>query len=566
MSAGLPKETGYIIESAHTESRVYYNPSDAERGRSASSSTTSTAEYTQPSSERKEEYNGLYLFIIMSSLFLSLLLVSLDQCIVSTAIPVISASFHTLDQASWIGTSYILPLTVFQPLYGKLADAFGRKLVLLVSIAIFLIGSGLSGSSKNLAVLCVMRGVQGLGGAGIVPLVMVMIGDLVSARRRGKYQGMVALCWATGSIAGPLVGGALAQNAGWPWVFYINIPIGVVPMVIILFFFREPVSFASMRKDLCAKLVRLDLLGAALVMGAGTCFLLATQWGGIVYAWGSATIIGLYVGFVAFVLALLLVSWRISREPIMPLDVIGNRANLCMFGMAFSATMAMFINVYYLPIYFQVAYGDTPTMAGIELLPFLLPVDIVSISVGFIVSRSGRYRFSFPIGTALVTIGGGLQSMLNMQSSRGEQIGYLIVTGAGVGFCIQTMFVAAQASANDKPEKIGTYISLVSFFEYCGFASGVAVGSAIHGNLLNRYLQDNTSLTSTQLMQAQSNPDFIRTLSSTVREQVSDAYAQSLKWTFVAVAVCGAVGFIFSLGMDEHPLPKKKQTEKEEAS
>lgn len=251
-------------------------------------------------------------------------------------------------------------------------------------------------------------------------------------------QGMVALCWATGSIAGPLVGGALAQNAGWPWVFYINVPIGAVPMIILLFFHHEHVSFASMRKDLCSKLMRLDILGAALVMGAVTCFLLATQWGGIVYAWNSATIIGLYVGFFAFVVVLVLVSWKISRDPLMPLDIICKRSNFCMFGMAFAATMAMFINVYYLPIYFQVAHGDTPTMAGIELLPFLLPVDIISISVGFVVSRTGRYRFSFPVGTALITIGGGLQSMLNMQSNRGEQVGYLIVTGAGVGFCIQT--------------------------------------------------------------------------------------------------------------------------------
>ncbi|KAG2224336.1 hypothetical protein INT45_006736 [Circinella minor] len=503
--------------------------------------------------------------------------------IVATALPVIASTFNSLEQVEWVGTAYIVPMTALQPIYGKLADIFGRKCTIVVSIVVFLIGSGFAGSAPNMVMLCAMRAVQGIGAAGISPLVMITIGDLVPLRERAKYQSLVGLCWATGSICGPLIGGVLSEKASWRWIFYINIPIGILAMSILAVCL--PATYQSneheqeLMKSWQEKWLRIDFIGAMLFIATVSCFLLATQWGGTQYSWTSPIILGLYGGCVLLAILTILLSRDTSenrnsnttmtmttnnikrkREPILPLHLFKIRDQVMTYIMALTFCMAMFMNVYYLPIYFQVANGDTPLIAGIELLPFLVPVDLISILSGYLVATTGHYRMMFWFGNALIAIGGGLESTLLAGTQHLQQVFYLMITGAGVGFCIQKYpsVVSSFAKLYMLPLKpmqrpVTAAISLVSFFGHFGFASGIAIGGAIFKNMLIYYLRSMMELTEEQIQYAQQTPEFLDTLEPHLRQIASQAYAMALDWIFVGVAICGSVGFIASLCLS----PKK---------
>ncbi|KAI8149300.1 major facilitator superfamily domain-containing protein [Fennellomyces sp. T-0311] len=520
---------------------------------SSTSSTDETAIHQYPRGQ---------LIIIMTSLFLSLLLVSLDQSIVATALPVIASSFDSLDEVEWVGTAYIVPMTALQPIFGKLADIFGRKQTIISAIVVFLIGSGLAGSAPSMVVLCVMRGVQGLGAAGIAPLVMITIADLVPLHERAKYQGLVGLCWATGSIAGPLVGGVLAEKISWRWIFYINLPIGVLALGILLLCLPA-MHRDDEQNDLTSgwreKWLRIDFMGAGLFIASVSCFLLATQWGGARYPWTSPIILGLYGGCALLATFTVLVSWfhLSSREPILTLHLFKMRDQVIVYVMALMFCMAMFMNIYYLPLYFQVAHGDGAMHTGIKILPYLLPVDCVSIISGYILARTGHYRMMFWVGNGFIAVGGALQSLLSADSGHTEQVFFLMVTGIGVGLCIQNVYVAAQANA--APNDLAAAISLVSFFGHFGFASGVAVGGAIFKNMLVHYLRSTTRLTQQQINQALQSPELLDSLEPELRRTVSQAYASALDWVFVAVATCGAVGWVASLFLTGKKIMREDQ-------
>ncbi|KAI9493815.1 major facilitator superfamily domain-containing protein [Zychaea mexicana] len=518
----------------------------------STTSTVSSTEEEEAMTELKQR-STVQLIFIMASLFLSLLLVSLDQSIVATALPVIASTFNSLEQVEWVGTAYIVPMTALQPIYGKLADIFGRKYTIVSSIIVFLIGSGFAGSAPNMVVLCVMRGVQGTGAAGIAPLVMITIGDLVPLRERAKYQGLVGLCWATGSIAGPLLGGLLSEKTSWRWIFYINLPIGALALAILVLCLpattrhQEDGLGQDLEQSWREKWLRVDFVGATLFIATVSCFLLATQWGGTRYPWSSPIILALYSACVLLAILTVLLSWLqvSSREPILSLHLFRVRDQVVTYIMALTFCMAMFMNVYYLPLYFQVAHGDTPLVAGIELLPYLVPVDLVSIVSGYWVAKTGCYRMMFWVGNALVALGGGLQSRLAADSGHVEQVLFLVVTGAGIGFCIQNVYVAAQANAAHSD--LAAAISLISFFGHFGFTCGIATGSAIFKNMLVHYLRSTMDLTEQQIRQAQQTPAFLDTLEPGLHHVASQAYAMALDWVFVGVAICGCVGFLASL-------------------
>lgn len=246
---------------------------------------------------------------------------------------------------------------------------------------------------------------------------------------------MVALCWATGSMAGPVVGGVLADT-NWRWIFFINLPIGVLAFLLLIAFWRIPNTDTS-PEPWQKQLSRIDFVGAFTFIASVVCFLLATQWGGVRYSWSSPIVIALFVIALVFLILTIIVSWKLSSEPMLELDMFYDRARSALYIAVVAIASAMFANIFYLPIYFQVANGDTPVIAGAEMLSFLVPVDLVSVISGFIVSITGHYKIMFLIGTACIAIGGGLQTMLTIDSGRAAQVCYQVVSGAGIGFCIQ---------------------------------------------------------------------------------------------------------------------------------
>lgn len=283
-------------------------------------------------------------------------------------------------------------------------------------------------------------------------MAMIVISDIVSMRDRGKYQGIIGACFGLSSVVGPLIGGAFTDDVSWRWNFYINLPIGGLAIAVIVLFLQLPQPKGSMRE----KIARIDFLGTTILICACIAILLAVQWGGNTYAWDSAIIISLFVVGAVLVGALVIVELYYAKEPVIPGYLYSQRTPLSIFVASCFFGMAFFALIYYLPIYFQVVEGESATLSGLELVPLMVGMVVCTILSGQLVSRTGRYRIFIIGGMAVVTIGAGLLSTWKADSSRGEQIGYLLICGVGLGLSMQTMTLAAQASV---PYKEYVFIS-----------------------------------------------------------------------------------------------------------
>ena len=297
-----------------------------------------------------------------AGLLLAMLLASLDQTIVATALPTIVRDLGGLDQLSWVVTAYLLGATVTMPLWGRASDLYGRKPLFLAAIGVFLIGSALSGAAQDLTQLIAFRALQGLGAGGLMTLAMAIVAEIVSPRERGRYQGYIQMVFVIASVAGPLLGGVFADHLSWRWVFYVNLPIGAATIALIVSALHLPVE---------RKPVRIDSLGAALLAGGLTCLLLVTTWGGREYAWDSGEIAGLAAGAVAL-LALFVAQERRAAEPILPLRLFRQPVFVIVSAALFLTTLAFFAVIVYMPVYLQVATGASATGSGFLLLPLML--------------------------------------------------------------------------------------------------------------------------------------------------------------------------------------------------
>jgi len=485
------------------------------------------------------------ILVVYSGLMAGMLLAALDQTIVATALPTIVGDLHGLNHLSWVVTAYLLTSTISVPLYGKISDLYGRKNVFQFAIGVFLIGSILAGLSQNMPQLIVFRGLQGIGGGGLMVMAMAIVGDIVSPRERGRYQGYLGAVFAFSSVVGPLLGGFIVDHSSWRWIFYINVPIGAAALVI-----------TSMVLDLPYQRLHhvIDFLGAALVMGSATCLLLVAVWGGTSYPWTSRTIIGLSAAGVVLLILFLLQERRAS-EPLIPPKLWRNRVFSVSNGLVFVTGFAMFGSIVFLPLYLQTVGGASAENSGLLILPLMAGIVVMSITSGRLITRTGKYK-AWPVcGTAIVAFGLYLFSTMGVGTSRATSSLYMVVVGAGMGMLMQVMVLAVQNSVEYRD--LGTATAAVNFFRSMGGAFGVSISGAILTNRLAYYLPRFVPGGASGGVNAgalTSGPAAIKRLPPPILEGVLQAIAHSIQDVFLASVPLAVLAFIGAFLLPEIPL------------
>ena len=472
--------------------------------------------------------------IIIGALLLGMFLAALDQTIVSTALPTIVADLHGASHLAWVVVAYLLAATVSTPLWGKLGDQYGRKFFFQAAIVIFLCGSALSGLSRSMTELIAFRAVQGLGGGGLIVGAQAIVGDIVSPRERGRYQGLFGAVFGVASIIGPLLGGVFVDQLSWHWIFYINIPIGAVALTVVAI--QVPGNLRRVHHVI-------DYLGAAVLVFSASFLVLFTSLGGTTYPWGSPTIIALGVAGAVFLIIFVFVERR-ATEPVLPLHLFSNRGFSVTSVVGFIVGFAMFGAIAYLPVFFQIVHGESPTISGLRLLPLLVGLIICSTGSGIVISRTGRYR-AFPIaGTALMTVGLVLLSQVGVGTSLIVAALYMFVLGVGLG-CVMQVLVLIVQNAVPYPE-LGVATSGATFFRSIGGSFGTAIFGAIFSNVLvgNLVRHLGNARLPTGLSSSSVTPAILDRLPQAVHHGIAAAYAESIQTVFVIAAPIGAIAFL----------------------
>lgn len=493
-----------------------------------------------------EGQNPRRVLVAIGALLLGLLLAALDQTIVSTALPTIVSDLGGLEHLSWVVTAYLLASTAATPLWGKLGDQYGRKKLFQTAIVIFLIGSALCGIAQNMPQLIGFRALQGLGGGGLIVLSMAIVGDVVPPRERGKYQGLFGAVFGASSVLGPLLGGFFTESLSWRWVFYINLPIGVVALLVIATVLHIPVRGTKHT---------IDYLGTFLVASVAVCLVLVASLGGTTWAWGSAEIIGLAV-LGLLLLAVFIQVERRAAEPVLPLRLFRLRTFTLIALISFVVGFAMFGAMTYLPTFLQVAQGVTPTMSGVHLLPMVLGMLITSTLSGQIVSRTGRWKV-FPIlGTGITAVGLLLLHQLTEFTGTRVMSAYLLVFGAGLGLVMQILVLVVQNSVG-YPD-LGVATSGATFFRSIGASFGVAIFGTIFNNLLGDKIS--TALAGKTLPPGvtpagiSADPHAIGRLPAALRPPVLHAFATSITDVFLYAVPVVLLGFLVAWFLKEDKL------------
>jgi len=503
-----------------------------------------------PAGDKPQQLHGRKLAFVFSGLMLVMLLAALDATIVATALPTIAGDLGGLNHISWVTTAYLLAQTVVTPLYGKLGDQYGRRIVLQVGLVIFLIGSALCGISHTFPELIAFRSVQGLGGGGLVVSAQAAVADVVSPRQRGRYQGLFGAVFGLATVIGPLIGGTLTTNLSWRWIFYINLPIGVLALVVLAFTFPSVASRIHHT---------IDYLGAGLLALALAALVLLVSLGGTTYPWASTQEFGLgaltLVALGAFVLA-----ERKAVEPVLPLRLFKNQVFVSAGVVALFLGFAMFGTITFLPLYFQVVRGASPTGSGLDLLPLMAGLLITSVVGGQIVSRTGRYRV-FPIlGTAIITVGLFLLSGLSPETPTLKVDTSMFVAGLGMGLVMQVLVVAVQNAVGY--EDLGVATSGNTLFRNIGSSVGTAVvGTVFATELASRLRSAFPHASASQLNTSRLSSAAIAHLPPNIHAVYLAAFAGSLDTAFKVAGFVSIIAFVSSWFIEELPMRTTVTTE-----
>ena len=478
--------------------------------------------------------------MIFGALSLVLLLAALDQTIVSTALPTIVGELGGLTHLSWVVTAYLLSSTVVTPLYGKFGDLHGRKVVLQVAIVVFLASSALCGLAQSMLQLIVFRGLQGVGGGGLIVITMAVIGDLIPPRERGRYQGLFGAVFGLATIIGPLIGGFFVDHLTWRWIFYINLPTGALALAVIA---------AVLPARSSGRPHTIDYPGALLLSLSLTAVVLVTSLGGNTFPWNSPFILGMSTASIVSLVGFIAVEAR-SREPILSLSLFRNRTFAITSAVGLIVGLSLFGSITYLPLYLQLVVGESPTGSGLQLTPMMLGMLVTSIASGRLISRFGRYR-PFPIaGTILMTIGLLLMSRISLDMSVWQTSADALVLGLGMGMIMQVLILAVQNSVDY--EHLGVATSGATLFRSIGGALGVALFGAIFAHSLQAQLS--AVLPPGTALPAASGPAALQALPSEIRAAYLAAIVVALRLVFQVAAAVAAVGFLLTLGLRETPL------------
>jgi EmrB/QacA subfamily drug resistance transporter len=491
--------------------------------------------------------SGPSVAVVFAGLMLVMLMAALDQTIVATALPTIVGDLGGLNQISWVVTAYLLAQTVVTPLYGKLGDMVGRKLVLQVGLVIFLIGSALCGLAQNMTMLILFRGIQGLGGGGLMVSTMAAIGDVVSPRERGRYQGYFGAVFGVASVLGPLLGGALTSGVSWRAIFYVNLPIGVVAFAVLQ---------ATLPSRKSEERQHIDYLGAALLAAALACLVLGCTWGGTNYPWISGQVLGLFGAAIVLVIAFVAVEQR-AREAVLPPALFKIRTFSVTSAIGLIVGFALFGSITYLSLYLQDVLGASPTGAGLQTLPLMAGLLLTSIGSGQIITRTGHYRLFPIVGTAIMVVGLVLLSRLGVHTSRTAASAYMFVLGLGLG-CVMQVLVLAVQNAVDYSQ-LGVATSGATLFRSIGGTVGTAVLGSIFNNRLDSNLKtafaghSNAALAGASSSSGLSKSQLDQ-LPPALHLDYLTAFTHSLSTVFEVAAAIAVVAFGLSLMLPDKPL------------
>lgn len=482
--------------------------------------------------------------VIFSGLLLAMLLAALDSTIVATALPTIVGEMGGLERLAWVVTAYLLAQTIVTPLYGKLGDLYGRKVVLQGGVVLFLAGSVLCGMSTTMGQLIAFRFIQGLGGGGLMVTTMAVVGDVVPPRERGRYQGIFGAVFGVSSIAGPLLGGYFTTHWSWRWIFYINLPLGLLALAVIA-------ATLPARPDRVRRAI--DFAGSALLAVTLSAVILAADLGGVAYGWTSPLILGLAALAVVSLLAFVAVERR-AAEPVLPLRLFRERAFTVTAVVGLIVGFAMFGSVTYLPVFLQVVNGATPTGSGLQMLPMMGGMLVSSIVSGQLISRWGRYKV-FPVaGTAVMAIGLLLLSRMDEHTTLTGASLNMLVLGLGLGLVMQVLVIAVQNAVDYRD--LGVATSGTTLFRLIGGSLGTAAFGAIFSMGLRSRLMATLppGAAGGEGGAAGISPQVLAAMPAETRALYVDAFTGSLSTVFTAASVIAAAGFLLSWLIPERPL------------
>ena len=486
-----------------------------------------------------------HILLIFAGLMVTMLLASLDQMIFSTALPTIVGELDGVNHMLWVTTAYILASTITLPVYGKLGDLIGRKGLFIAAISIFIVGSVIGGLAHDMTWLIAGRAVQGLGGGGLLILAQAIIADVVPARERGKYMGIMGGVFAISSVAGPLLGGWFTDSIGWRWAFWMNVPLGLLAIASAVFFLRLPKN--TNRNP------SIDLAGMTLLAVASTCLVLMTTWGGNTYDWNSPVIIGLIIGALVAGGLFVMVQRR-ATEPVMPLHLFKERNFNLTTIVGLIIGVAMFGALAYLPTYLQMVTGANATQAGLLMIPLMAALLITSVASGQLVSRTGRYKALPMIGMVLVAASLFLLSTMTPDLAVWVICSYLALMGLGLGMSMQILILIVQ---NTFPvTEVGTATASNNYFRQIGASLGSAIVGSLFVAKLTQLLSERMPAGAASASGGENSltPVVVRDLPAGIKDVIVSSYNDALTPIFLYMVPLVIVGLILLVFVVEKPL------------